>query len=68
MLLRSYALLSRDALNTRIPRWPMKPKHHHLWHGYFHALLSKINPRATWLQGGPKCTRGRELRSHIRQA
>ena len=49
LMLRCYSLLSRAAHLRRQARWQMKPKHHHLWHAFRHALDSRLNPRSHWL-------------------
>ncbi len=49
MMLRSFSLLSRTAHLHHRARWQLKPKHHHLWHGFHHAKESRTNPRSHWL-------------------
>jgi hypothetical protein len=49
VMLRAYALLAKDAYNRQRPRFQLKPKHHHLWHGFYHARLTLLNPRSHWL-------------------
>ena len=48
-MLRCYSLLARDAQTQRVKRWQLKPKHHHLWHGFRHARISLRNPKHFWL-------------------
>ena len=49
MALHCYSVLSSDAHNKLIARWQLKPKHHHLYHGFMFARLTLKNPRAHWL-------------------
>ena len=49
MMLRSYSLLSRAAHIDKKARWQIKPKHHHLFHGFLHARKTRRNPRGFWL-------------------
>ena len=49
VMLRSYTLLSKMAHLDKAARWQVKPKHHHLWHGFESAKQTLANPRSHWL-------------------
>ena len=48
-LLQAYSLLARHAQNQGVPHWCIKPKHHHLWHGFEQARLAGHTPKSFWL-------------------
>ena len=49
LFLQAYSLLARHAQNHGVPHWCIKPKHHHLWHGFEQARLTGHNPKSFWL-------------------
>ena len=49
LMLNSYKLLSWDAAPDSSPRWPLKPKHHHIDEGIRNAFKTRRNPRTHWL-------------------
>eukprot|EP00969_Alexandrium_andersonii_P272514 12044158-Alexandrium_andersonii.AAC.1 len=46
--LRAWVLLSIRARRMGIPRYQLKPKHHHLEEGLRETFRSKRNPTQTW--------------------
>ena len=51
LFLKGYNALSREAYDSGVARWPLKPKHHSLWHVNDDCQSDHRTPKAKWAFG-----------------
>ena len=49
VMLNAYKLLNAIAEHNKVPRWQLKPKHHHVFEGIMTAFQSGQHPQTHWL-------------------